>query len=199
MTAGSWKGHHCKVCYDQAMKEKARINALLQATRRRELKDPPPPEDPPPIPKKAPPPLLKGCVFAKSCTLPDGVMNHSSPGGFVPVESLKQYGEFAVLGTGTVMVAGGTPLQWIGGSSSASALASRLGGTLALGLGEVSAGLAASTTVGFAALLMPNTTSPDSAFYKSEQYAELTTGKPHRSTSGIRCQYERSVYQKQSF
>jgi hypothetical protein len=53
---------------------------------------------------------------------------------------------------------------------------SRLGGTLALGLGEVSAGLAAPVAVGFVALLMPDTTSPDSAFYTSEQYAELNTG-----------------------
>jgi hypothetical protein len=51
-----------------------------------------------------------------------------------------------------------------------------LSGNLALGLGELSAGLAAPAVVGFAALLMPNTTSPDSAFYKSEQYAELSTG-----------------------
>jgi len=39
----------------------------------------------------------KGYVFAKSCALPDGVTDHS---GFVPVESLKQYGSYAVLGTG---------------------------------------------------------------------------------------------------
>ncbi|MHC8337403.1 colicin E3/pyocin S6 family cytotoxin [Pseudomonas sp. HLT2-19-2] len=176
MAEGSWAGHHCKVCYEQNMKEKARLDALLQAKRRRLLKEPPPPVDPPPIPKKAPPPQLKGCVFAKSCALPDGVMNHSSPGGFIPLESLSQYGNFAVLGTGTAMVAGGTPLQWIGGSGSAAALVSRLGGTLALGLGGVSAGLAAPAAVGFAALLMPDTTSPDSAFYTSEQYAQLSTG-----------------------
>jgi hypothetical protein len=36
--------------------------------------------------------------------------------------------------------------------------------------------LAGSTAVGFAALLMPDTTSADSAFYSSEQYARLSTG-----------------------
>jgi hypothetical protein len=149
------------------MKERARLDALLQAKRRRILKETPPPEDPLPIPKKEPRPLLKGCVFAKSCSLSDGLINHSNPGGFVPVESLKQYGTFAVLGTGSAMVAGGTSLQWIGGSGSASALVSRLGGTLAL---------AGSTAVGFAALLMPDTTSAHSAFYSSEQYARLSTG-----------------------
>ncbi|WP_248804103.1 colicin E3/pyocin S6 family cytotoxin [Pseudomonas sp. MWU13-2100] len=176
MEEGNWAGHHCNVCYKQAMKDRARQDALQRAKQNRQLVEPQPRPDPPLIPKKTPPRPLKGCVFAKSCSLPDGVMNYSNPGGFVPLESLKQYGNFAVLGTGTALVAGGTPLQWIGGSGSAAALASRLGGTLALGLGEVSAGLAAPAAVGFAALLMPNTTSADSAFYTSEQYAQLSTG-----------------------
>lgn len=167
MAAGSWKGHHCKVCYDQAMKEKARLEKLLHDKRRRAIKEPPPPKDPEPIPRKTPPPLLKGCVFAKSCTLPNGVINHSNPGGFVPVESLKQYGTYAVMGTGPVISASGTLLQWIGGSGSASTLLARLGGTLAL---------AGPTAVGFAALLLPNDTSTDSAFYTSEQYAQLSQG-----------------------
>ena len=109
-------------------------------------------------------PQFKGYVFAKSCALPNGIVNHCNPRGFVPVESLKQYGTFAVLGTGSAMAAGSTPLQWIGGSGSAAALASRLGGTLAL---------AGSTVVGFAALLIPDDISADTAFYTSEQYAHL--------------------------
>ncbi|WP_124313820.1 S-type pyocin domain-containing protein [Pseudomonas chlororaphis] len=149
------------------MKEKARLEKLLHDKRRRAIKEPPPPKDPEPIPRKTPPPLLKGCVFAKSCTLPNGVINHSNPGGFVPVESLKQYGTYAVMGTGPVASTGGTALQWIGGSGSASALLARLRGTLAL---------AGPTTVGFAALLLPNDTSTDSAFYTSEQYAQLSQG-----------------------
>lgn len=177
MTAGNWNGRHCKVCYDQAMQEKARLNRLLRDEQRLEIKElSPHPEEPLAIPESPPRPPLKGSVFAKSCALPDGVINHSNPGGFVPVESLKQYGTFAVLGTGSAMVAGGTALQWVGGSGSAAALASRLGGTWALGLGKVSAGLAAPAAVGFVALLIPDTTSLDSAFYTSEQYAELSTG-----------------------
>ncbi|WP_324726642.1 colicin E3/pyocin S6 family cytotoxin [Pseudomonas chlororaphis] len=108
-----------------------------------------------------------GCVFAKSCTLPNGVINHSNPGGFVPVESLKQYGTFAVLGTDSAITAGSAALQWVGGSGSASGLVARLGGTLAL---------AGSTAVGFAPLLLPDDTSADSAFYTSEQYAQLSQG-----------------------
>lgn len=107
----------------------------------------------------------RGYVFAKSCALPDGVTDHS---GFVPVELLKQYGSYAVLGSGQAMVAGATALEWIGGSGSARALASRLGGTLAA---VVPSGLVITV-----AALMPNTTSPDSAFYSSAQYAELTKG-----------------------
>lgn len=39
-----------------------------------------------------------GCVFAKSCNLPDGVINHDSPAGFVPVEKLTDYGKLSLLG-----------------------------------------------------------------------------------------------------
>ena len=106
-----------------------------------------------------------GYVFAKSCALPDGVTNHS---GFVPVELLKQYGSYAVLGSAGAASAGTTALEWIGGSGSATALVKQLGGTLAAVLPS-----AMGITVG---LLIPNTTSPDSAFYSSEQYANLSNG-----------------------
>ncbi|WET08196.1 colicin E3/pyocin S6 family cytotoxin [Pseudomonas sp. D3] len=149
------------------MQEKARLNRRLQDKRRREIKEPPPREEPPPVPKNPPQPLFKGSVFAKSCALPDGLINHNNPGGFVPVEPLKQYGTFAVLGTGPAVTAGSTVLHWVGGSGSASTLAARLGGTLAL---------AGSTSVGFVALLIPDDTSTDSAFYTSEQYAQLSQG-----------------------
>ena len=109
-----------------------------------------------------------GCVFAKSCSLPDGVINYSNPGGYVPLDPLKGYGAYAVLGTGGAATASGTALQWIGGSSSASALASRLGGTLSA--------MAPPNVKVILGVLMPNTTSADSAFYTAEQYAQLTEG-----------------------
>ena len=40
----------------------------------------------------------RGCVFAKSCTLPDGTINSISPGGAIPTDPVSQYGEFALLG-----------------------------------------------------------------------------------------------------
>ena len=168
MAEGNCAGHHCKVCYEQAMKEKARLEALLRAKRNRQLVEPPPRPEPPPPVKKAPSPLLKGCVFAKSCALPDGIINYSNPNGFVPVESLSQYGAYSVLGMGTAVSTAGTALEWIGGSGSAIELAKRLGGSLST--------LAPPNVKIIIGMVLPNTTSPDSAFYTSEQYAQLSEG-----------------------
>jgi hypothetical protein len=119
-----------------------------------------------------------GCVFAKSCNLPDGEINHTNPAGFVPVEKLADYGLWAVLATGAAITAEGTALQFVGGSTSGSAIAQRLGGSLALGLLESAGTLAAGAVVGTVALLMPDTSlAPDSAFYKTDQYATLETGR----------------------
>jgi hypothetical protein len=116
----------------------------------------------------------RGCVFAKSCNLPDGVINHDNPAGFVPIEKLADYGLWAVLGTGAAITAEGIPLKLVGGSATGAAIAQRLGGSLALRLLTGSAVVATGTAVGTVALLMPNTSlSPDSAFYKNEQYAAL--------------------------
>lgn len=123
-------------------------------------------------------PDTMGCVFAKSCNLPDGVINHKNPAGFIPVEKLADYGLWAVLGTGTAITAQGTPLQLLGGSATGSAIAQRLGGKLSLGLLEGSGVVAAGAALGTVALLIPNTSiSPDSAFYTNDQYATLETGR----------------------
>jgi hypothetical protein len=131
--------------------------------------------------KQSPPPAQPskpvGCVFAKSCNLPDGVINHNNPGGFVPLEQLKDYGDWAVLGTGAAIRAGGTPLQLIGSSTAATTIASRLGGTLSLGLLEGAGVMAAGALLGTIGLLLPNTTSADSALYTNEQYHALTLGR----------------------
>lgn len=39
-----------------------------------------------------------GCVFAKSCNLPDAIIDYTNPSGMVPTDSLKDYGEIAWLG-----------------------------------------------------------------------------------------------------
>lgn len=129
-------------------------------------------------PKPADKPDIMGCVFAKSCKLPDGVIDHKNPAGFVPVEKLAEYGLWAVLGTGAAITAQGTPLQLVGGSATGSAIAQRLGGSLSLGLLEGSGVVAAGFVLGTIGILMPNTSiSPDSAFYKNDQYATLQTGR----------------------
>lgn len=115
-----------------------------------------------------------GCVFAKSCNLPVGIINHDQPGGFVPVERLHEYGDWAVLGTSGAIAVGGTPLGLIGGSTSGSALTARLGGHISLGLLEGAGALALGALVGSIAMLIPNNTSADSAFYTTDQYALLS-------------------------
>lgn len=129
-------------------------------------------------PKPEDKPDTMGCVFAKSCNLPDGVINHKNPAGFVPVEKLADYGLWAVLGTGAAITAQGTPLQLVGGSATGSAIAKRLGGSLSLGLLEGSGVVAAGFVTGIVGMLIPNTSiSPDSAFYTNDQYATLETGR----------------------
>lgn len=126
-------------------------------------------------PEKAPEkPVRLGCVFAKSCNLPDGVIDY--PGNVTP-ELLNNYGDWAVMSTGVAIQTGGTRLQLIGSSSTATAIASRLGGTLALGLIEGAATMMAGAGVGTIAMLLPNTTSADSAFYTKEQYYSLGLGR----------------------
>lgn len=129
-------------------------------------------------PEKAPEkPTPTGCVFAKSCNLPDGVIDHNSHNGFVPLELLKNYGDWAVMGTGSAIVASGTPLKMVSSSTTATAITSRLGGTLSLGLIEGISTVAAGFAVGTIAMLLPNTISADSAFYTKEQYHSLTVGR----------------------
>jgi hypothetical protein len=43
-------------------------------------------------------PPIVGCVFAKSCNLPDAIINYSNPAGFIPTDRLADYGEHALLG-----------------------------------------------------------------------------------------------------
>lgn len=174
MAQEPWKDYCCPACYARVLKARAWAAELKS----REVPYTPAPPRPPP--KPAPPPKLqpptKGCVFAKSCTLPNGVIEHNNLNGFVPLESLTEYGAYAVLGTVGAITTDGTPLGWVGGSGSAVSVASRLGGNLALAATGSGSAVAVPFLVGSAALLMPNTTSPDSAFYKSEQYAQLSQG-----------------------
>jgi hypothetical protein len=70
-------------------------------------------------------PVQVGCVFAKSCKLPDAVINYSNPSGMVPTDSLQDYGEIVWLGAREVDDGGLLNLQTVSGS------------TLSLGIGRL--------------------------------------------------------------
>ncbi len=62
-------------------------------------------------------PAQVGCVFAKSCNLPDAIIDYSNPSGVVPTDSLKNYGEIAWLGARDADDAGLLNLETISGST----------------------------------------------------------------------------------
>lgn len=82
--------------------------------------------DPPP----APTPLI-GCVFTKSCNLPDNIIDYHDPTGYVPLDRLEDYGECALLGGRETDESGVLPLRKISGSALPAGLgALALAGTL---------------------------------------------------------------------
>lgn len=128
----------------------------------------------------------RGCVFAKSCTLPDGTINYTSPSGSIPTDPISQYGEFALLGGRETDAQGNTPLKKISGALSASLGTLLLGGAAATassmscgGLctaGAVASGattgVAAGALTGVVALLWPSSLG-DSSLYTEEQLQSL--------------------------
>jgi hypothetical protein len=62
-------------------------------------------------------PAQVGCVFAKSCNLPDAIIDYSNPSGVVPTDSLKNYGEIAWLGARDADDAGLLNLETFSGST----------------------------------------------------------------------------------
>lgn len=87
--------------------------------------------------------VTRGCVFAKSCNLPDAIIDYSYPSGMVPVDSLKDYGEIAWLGARETDGAGLLDLQKISGNIAALGV-----GRLALRVSTVGA-----TTIGAGAAI----------------------------------------------
>lgn len=114
-----------------------------------------------------------GCVFAKSCKLPDGIINYTNPSGFVPLDALKDYGNFALLGGRHADSSGAIPLKKISGN----ALPIGLSGLALAGPAVSSAAVAGGTIAsgfltGLVALLWPGELS-DSALYTDEQLRSL--------------------------
>ena len=76
-----------------------------------------------------------GCVFAKSCNLPDAIIDYHDPTGYVPLDQLQDYGEYTLLGAREADAAGRLPLQKISGTAIPAGVgALALGGTAIMGL-----------------------------------------------------------------
>lgn len=73
---------------------------------------------------------MPGCVFSKSCHLPDAIIDYHNPTGYVPLDRLADYGEYALLGGREADDSGLLPLGKISGSTLPAGLrALALGGT----------------------------------------------------------------------
>ncbi len=156
-------------------------------------------------PKDEAKPNSLGCVFAKSCDLPNGVIDHKKEGGFIPVEKVGNYGELAILGGRETDAHGNIPLKKVsgaipatlgtlllGGAAAATAGVSCgglctagavAGGSAATGAGVTGAsggvittGVAAGALAGFVTLLWPSSLG-DSSLYTDEQLQSLKEGR----------------------
>ncbi|SSB94992.1 S-type Pyocin [Pseudomonas sp. 43mfcvi1.1] len=122
---------------------------------------------------------MKGCVFAKSCKLPDSVIDYHNPTGYIPTEALRDYGQFTLLGGRQADESGRIQLKSISGSLPASFGTFALGRTppVSLGMaagaaGAVTAPVAAGVLIGLMGLLMP-TNLGDGSLYTEEQLRSL--------------------------
>lgn len=127
-----------------------------------------------------------GCVFAKSCTLPDGTINYIRESGAIPTDPISRYGEFALLGGRETDEQGNIPLKRISGALPASLGTLLLGGAAATAIGVscgglctagavasgAATGVAAGALTGVVALLWPSSLG-DSSLYTEEQLQSL--------------------------
>ncbi|WP_431495694.1 colicin E3/pyocin S6 family cytotoxin [Pseudomonas brassicacearum] len=129
--------------------------------------------------REASPSDVKGCVFAKSCKLPDSVIDYHNPSGYIPTEALREYGQFTLLGGRQADESGCIQLKSISGSLPASFGTFALGRTMPVSLGAaagaagaVSAPVAAGVLIGLVGVLMPSNLS-DGSLYTEEQLRSL--------------------------
>jgi hypothetical protein len=123
---------------------------------------------------------LKGCVFAKSCKLPDSVIDYRNPAGYIPTELLKEYGAITLLGGRQIDEAGHLPLKKISGALPASfgsfalggAAVSSIGSGVGAAAGAITAPVAAGALIGLVGLLAP-TNLADGSLYSEEQLRSM--------------------------
>jgi hypothetical protein len=121
-----------------------------------------------PAPAKPP-----GCVFVKPCKLPDGHTHYADPAGYVPLELIKEYGNFTLLGGREVDRRGAVALRKISGSAlpvgvGQLALRTAVVESAAAAIGSVAAPLLG----GLVALVWPAELG-DSALYSEEQLRSM--------------------------
>ncbi|UST60099.1 S-type pyocin domain-containing protein [Pseudomonas moraviensis] len=122
---------------------------------------------------KKPETVRAGCVFAKSCKLPDAIIDYSNPSGMVPTDSLKDYGELILLGAREADASGGIPLKKISANAIPIGFGSlALAGSAFEALPALVSSAVAAPLVGLVALLMPSSLG-DSALYTDEQLSTL--------------------------
>lgn len=122
-----------------------------------------------------------GCVFAKSCNLPDAIIDYAHPSGRVPTESLKDYGEIAWLGAREADDAGLLNLEKIDGNIAAlgmGALALRAPALAAPAIGSGTAiGVAGATALAAVVAVFWTPSLADSALYSEEQLRALNQAR----------------------
>ncbi|NVZ51854.1 S-type pyocin domain-containing protein [Pseudomonas sp. B6002] len=126
-----------------------------------------------PTPAPKPPPAKPpGCTFTKPCKLPDGLIRYSDPTGYVPLELIKDYGHFSLLG-GREVNSQGVALRKISGSALPVGLGQLALRSVALETAVAAAGtVAAGLLAGLVALVWPAELG-DSALYSEEQLRSM--------------------------
>jgi len=126
------------------------------------------------IPASKPEPTkIPGYVFAKSCQLPNGIISYNNPSGYVPLELIKDYGHFTLLGGREVDSRGGVSLKKISGSALPVGLGQLVLRTAALESAATAVGAAAGGLLtGLVALAWPSELG-DSALYSEDQLRNL--------------------------
>jgi hypothetical protein len=118
-------------------------------------------------------PTQAGCVFAKSCKLPDAIIDYSNPSGMVPTDSLKDYGDLILLGAREADESGAVPLKKISGTVIPAGLGSlALAGSAFAAAPVVAASAVTATLVGLVALFTPSSLG-DSSLYTNDQLRAL--------------------------
>ncbi|WP_454845349.1 S-type pyocin domain-containing protein [Pseudomonas farris] len=129
-----------------------------------------------------------GCVFAKSCKLPDAIIDYTNPSGVIPTDSLKDYGELVLLGAREADESGVVPLKKISGSAIPAGFGSfALTGSAFAALPAVAASTAAATLAGLVALVIPSSLG-DSSLYTEDQLRSLKQAR-----TGVRLRVEQQA------